>query len=117
LKWSNSKRALLDAHPGCEPLSFTFIPAKLTDNQILMAADPGYRANLMALPHVERERLLEGNWKVKPAAGMYFQRQWCQVVDAIPAGTLFVRGWDLASTIKTELNDPRPCIGVGDDEW
>src|SRR5205814_6905026 len=32
------------------PKSLTFIPAKLSDNRALMAADPGYVANLMALP-------------------------------------------------------------------
>ncbi len=43
------------------PKSVTFVPAKLSDNPALMAADPGYLANLMALPTVERERLLGGN--------------------------------------------------------
>jgi hypothetical protein len=47
------------------PKSITFIPSKLTDNQALMRADPGYIANLMSLPLVERERLLGGNWKIK----------------------------------------------------
>lgn len=88
------------------PKSLTFIPAKLTDNAALMAADPGYYATLMALPMVERERLLGGNWKIRPAAGLYFQRHWCEVVDAAPAGLKIVRGWDLAATPKTETNDP-----------
>jgi hypothetical protein len=70
-----------------------------------MAADPGYLANLMALPTVERERLLGGNWKIRPAAGLYFQREWCEVVDAIPPKP-WSRGWDLAATPKTESNDP-----------
>lgn len=47
------------------PKSLTFIPSKLTDNRVLMNADPGYMANLMALPLVERERLLGGNWKIR----------------------------------------------------
>jgi predicted phage terminase large subunit-like protein len=88
------------------PKSLTFIPAKLTDNRALMKADPGYMANLMALPSVERERLLGGNWKIRAAAGLLFQRGWCQVIDAVPAGTYFCRGWDLAATPKTETNDP-----------
>lgn len=95
-----------------EPKSVTFIPAKLTDNKLLMAADPGYMATLMALPTVERERLLGGNWKIRPAAGLYFQRGWCQVVDAIPAGTVFARGWDLGSTPKIEGNDPDSTSGT-----
>ena len=88
------------------PKSLTFIPAKLTDNKALMAADPGYMANLLALPMVERERLLGGNWKIRPAAGLLFQRSWCQVVDAAPAEIETIRGWDLAGTPKTEHNDP-----------
>ena len=47
------------------PKSFTFVPATLYDNKILMAADPGYMANLMSLPPVERERLLGGNRKIR----------------------------------------------------
>ena len=89
------------------PKSLTFIPAKLTDNKALMAADPGYMASLLALPLVERERLLGGNWKIRPAAGLYFQRAWCRVVESIPAGTIFGRGWDLACTPPTPDNpDP-----------
>jgi predicted phage terminase large subunit-like protein len=94
------------------PKSLTFIPAKLSDNRALMAADPGYLANLMALPLVERERLLGGNWKIRAAAGLLFRRGWCQVVDAIPEGTQFVRGWDLAATPKNESNDPDWTVGT-----
>jgi predicted phage terminase large subunit-like protein len=66
----------------------------------------------MALDPVERARLLGGNWKIRPAAGLYFQRHWCEVVDASPAGTRFVRGWDLAATPKTQNNDPDWTAGV-----
>lgn len=88
------------------PKSVTFIAAKLTDNKLLMSADPGYMANLMALPIVERERLLGGNWKIRPAAGLYFKREWCEIIDYPPPDVLWCRGWDLASTPKTENNDP-----------
>ncbi len=88
------------------PKSATFIAAKLTDNKKLLEADPAYMANLMSLPTVERERLLGGNWKIRPAAGLYFQRSWCPVVDAAPAGMRIARGWDFAATEKNETNDP-----------
>jgi predicted phage terminase large subunit-like protein len=94
------------------PKSVTFIPAKLSDNAALMAADPGYYANLMSLPTVERERLLGGNWKIRPAAGFYFQRAWCPVIDTAPTGLKIVRYWDLAATPKTEDNDPDWTVGV-----
>jgi predicted phage terminase large subunit-like protein len=115
IRWADNCDGLTSAHQECEPKSLTFIPARLEDNRILMAADPGYRANLMALPHVERERLLGGNWKVRPSAGLYFQRRWCKVIDILPQGTRYVRGWDLAATAKTESNDPdwTACTKIG----
>jgi predicted phage terminase large subunit-like protein len=61
---------------------------------------------------LERERLLGGNWKIRPAAGLYFKRQWCAVVDEVPADLDVVRYWDLAATEKTELNDPDWTIGI-----
>ncbi|MDE3825870.1 phage terminase large subunit [Sinorhizobium meliloti] len=94
------------------PKSVTFVPAKLSDNRALMAADPSYLASLMALPTVERERLLGGNWKIRPAAGLLFRRGWCEVVDSIPAGARWMRGWDLGATPKTESNDPDWTAGT-----
>lgn len=114
ISWADTREEL------CERLniapdhvkSVTFIPAKLEDNKILMAKDPGYLANLMAQSAVERARLLGGNWKVRPAAGMYFRRAWCKVVDAAPADLDIVRYWDLAATEKTDLNDPDFTVGL-----
>lgn len=115
--WANSPEELahhvnpIDGQP-IPPKSVTFIPAKLTDNAMLMAADPGYLANLMAQPTVERERLLGGNWKIRPAAGLLFQRGWCEVVDACPPVKRWMRGWDLGATPKTEGNDPDWTAGT-----
>lgn len=105
--WADSKEEL-EAEYGqdCLPKSVTFIASSLADNKILMEADPGYLANLKALPRVERERLLGGNWKIRPAAGLYFRREWVSMVDAAPAGLKLIRYWDLAATEKTESNDP-----------
>lgn len=115
LKWADSPADLAEYTMVNEagdlvpipPKSLTFIPAKLSDNKALMAADPGYMASLLSLPMVERERLLGGNWKIRPAAGLYFQRSWCNVVDAVPAGTTFCRGYDLGATVRSADNpDP-----------
>lgn len=76
LFWADSADELQKRFPEGTPKSLTFIPAKLSDNAALMAADPGYLANLMALPQVERERLLGGNWKIRAIAGSYFKRAW-----------------------------------------
>ena len=94
------------------PKSVTFIPAKLTDNAALMRADPAYMSSLMALPTVERERLLGGNWKIRPAAGMYFKRHWVQIIEAAPHGCKWVRGWDFAGTEKRDDNKPDWTEGV-----
>lgn len=110
--WANTKKELTERHPGCFPKSFTFIAASIYDNKKLLEVDPGYLANLHALPAVERERLLKGNWNIKPAAGLYFQKSYFEVVDAIPVTTKKVRYWDRASTKKTDSNDPDYTVGV-----
>lgn len=83
-----------------QPKSFTFIPSTLDDNPALLKADPGYRANLLALPLVERERLLRGNWKIRPTAGKVFNRAWLQsrIVDSAPTEANRLRYWDKAGT-------------------
>ncbi|CAB4176247.1 Archaeophage PsiM2, terminase large subunit [uncultured Caudovirales phage] len=93
------------------PKSLTFIAARLEDNQILMKADPGYLANLKALPLVERERLLGGNWKIRPSAGLYFRRDMFEIVEAVPISARRVRGWDFAAT------DPKDVAEGVDPDW
>lgn len=110
--WSECKAALHSKYPDCLPKSFTFISASVFDNKKLLEADPGYLANLHALSRVERERLLCGNWNVKPAAGLYFQKSYFEVVDAAPTTTKKVRYWDRASTKKTDSNDPDYTVGI-----
>lgn len=98
------------------PQSMTFIPGRLDDNQILMSKDPAYRGRLEALPLVERERLLAGNWKIKPAAGLYFQRGYFKILEGLSKlelhGAQIVRFWDKAATEATGKNDPSWTVGV-----
>ena len=108
LCWGNTRQELLEQYPGSLPKSFTFIPATLEDNKILNTTDPDYRANLQALGRVERERLLMGNWKIKPTAGSYFPATSVNVLSAIPTDIkMWVRRWDLAATEPSESN-PSP---------
>jgi len=111
LIWADTREALLEQYGDESPKSLTFIPASVYDNKILLEVDPGYLANLRALSEVERQRLLGGNWKIRPAAGLYFQRSWCEVVDTVPADIDIVRYWDLAATEKTQSNDPDWTVG------
>lgn len=99
---------------GMEPFteddvkSATFIPSTIRDNAVLMRADPGYLANLKAQSAVERERLLNGNWKIKAARGLYFPRSALpEILPEIPNDAVhWVRGWDLAATDTDEGGDP-----------
>lgn len=113
--WSDSREELIEKY-GSEqlPKSLTFIPSSIYDNKILLAKDPSYLSNLHALAKVERERLLKGNWNVRPSAGDIFQRGWFEVVDAIPGGwTRVVRFWDKAATKPNEQNkDPDYTAGA-----
>jgi len=110
--WADHPSELASLYPDIPAKSVTFIPATLDDNPALTEQDPGYKANLMALSTVERERLLNGNWKIRPAAGLYFKREWCPFLDAEPAGIKWARYWDMAATPKTDSNDPDWTIGV-----
>lgn len=100
LEWADTAEDLQRAHPGSRPKSLTFIPALLSDNKILEEKDPGYRGWLMSLPLVDRERLLGGNWKIKPTAGLVFNRAWFKTtLRAMPTDVIaWVRYWDKAGT-------------------
>ena len=116
LVWADTRDQLLADNPTVEPddpLSFTFIAARLDDNPALLAKDPSYRARLRALPLVERERLLGGNWNIRHSAGLLFKRAWCELVDQAPPGLMMVRAWDFAGTPPSPSNpDPDWTVGT-----
>lgn len=85
--------------------SVTFIPSNVYDNKKLLASNPQYLANLLALPLVERERLLGGNWKIKATAGKVFNREWFGLAEALPKIDLICSYWDFAATEKAVKGD------------
>lgn len=111
-KWGETKQDLLERYPNSLPKSLTFIASTIFDNKILLKSDPGYLANLQALPKFEREQLLFGNWNIRPTAGMFFQKSYFEVIKYAPKITQKVRYWDRASTKKTESNDPDYTVGL-----
>lgn len=116
IHWGDSREGLAAEH-GCSPhdaKSVTFIAASIYDNPALLSRDPGYLANLKALSRVERERLLGGNWKIRPAAGLYFMRQDVSMLDEKPQDVhRWIRAWDLAATEPADNNpDPDYTVGV-----
>lgn len=107
--WADTKQELMEKYGNprlpddhddqpCRPKSLTFIQAKLSDNPTMAQKNPDYKANLLSLPEVERQRLADGNWNAKPQAGMFFKVGKIQIVDALPAGLKYCRAWDLAHT-------------------
>jgi len=120
LHWADTKQELIDQfhlvskEEIAEPKSVTFIKSTVYDNKILLNHNPEYLANLRALPIVDKERLLDGNWKIRPAAGLYFKRnQIGEMLLVIPSDVImWVRAWDLAATSEEEGGDPAYTAGV-----
>lgn len=117
--WGDSKKELMEKYPAmakiAPPKSFTFINSKLTDNKILMDNDPGYMANLIALPKTDRERLKDGNWNVEDKAGEFFQKQYFKVVKVPSNCRSVIRYWDRASG-ESEASDWSVGIKLGKGE-
>ena len=116
IHWADTPEELaeqFDVKPE-ECKSVTFIASRLEDNKVLMESDPTYMANLKAMTEVEMERLLYGNWKIKPSAGTFFQRtQVGAMLSVIPDDLEAVcRGWDLAATSKDENEEAAYTAGV-----
>ena len=120
LYWADTKEELWEQfnlvtnEEKDEPRSFTFIMSSIYNNKELLKVNPQYLSSLKALPEVERERLLHGNWKIKPSAGRYFKRsQVGEFIQVIPRDvTTWVRCWDLAATEKDENGDAAYTAGV-----
>ncbi len=115
--WGNSEEELYKKYghgPNIRPKSLTFIASTLDDNKIGNAEDPSYRATLLNMKKVDRERLLFGNWNIRMTAGSFFRREWFPIVEEIPGGWWGVgRGWDRAASMPTpERPNPDWTRGV-----
>lgn len=108
MRWGDSPDEVRAQVPGKQTMSLTFVPGRLEDNPYLR--DTSYRGQLQQLDYVNRARLLEGNWDVRPASGTLFQRSWFTVVDELPAKPVrTIRFWDKAGT--------RPSNDNPDPDW
>lgn len=110
VEWAGKKEELEKKFGAeCSPKSFTFIPSSVYDNKILLEKDPGYLANLKNMSLLDRSRLLERNWNIRPSAGVFFKRRYFEVVDAAPSAreiVKVVRAWDHAATEVDEASAP-----------
>lgn len=66
------KRLFVDRnfHPGEDPADYRFIPARASDNAVLLEHDPGYLKMLDNLPEGLRQAWRDGRWDV--FAGQFF---------------------------------------------
>jgi len=106
--WADTREELLAMYPDdpdIEPKSVTFIPSSVYDNQELLKLDRGYLSNLKALPLVEREQLLKGNWLIRAEAGSLFNRTWFNVTNEVPRGGTICRFFDFAAKERSFRND------------
>ena len=130
LHWADTREELLEQFDDVEPLSLTFIGARLDDNPALLAADPGYRAKLKALPPVEQARLLGGDWNVRPQGGKYvsadcFTARWIKDgtpgdnIVLLPDNLYIYMASDFAVSEPTDDSDPdyteHGVFGIGSD--
>jgi predicted phage terminase large subunit-like protein len=71
-----------------------------------------YRLQLARLDPISRRQLEEGDWDAV-GGGEFFKPGWFRFLDSAPAGTRWVRYWDLAATEPHEGNpDPDWTAGV-----
>jgi predicted phage terminase large subunit-like protein len=93
LRFDNTKNGEVWSETG--RFSRVFFPAYAKDNPYL---NDDYVHNLMGQDAVTRAQLIDGDWLIKPAAGLLFKRGWFDSVAIAPAQAQRVRYWDRAAT-------------------
>lgn len=116
IHWGDTTEELHNRFEDCTPKSFTFIPATIEDNQILLDLNPEYMSNLNALLDYEKQRLKMGNWLARPNAGELFKRIYFKPITFEDFNKLFLdesmRYWDRAATLPNDKN-PDPDYTAG----
>ena len=99
-----TEEELREKFPDKNPQSYSYVPATLMDNKVLLELEPDYKDNLDSMPEHQRKQLLMGCWFSKVSDGMYFKREWLHKADRIPPEAKCVRAWDKAS------EEPNPSL-------
>lgn len=111
--WGDSAEELVAKYgENVKPISFSFVSATIRDNPLMLQNNKDYLAWLEGLNPIDKARLLDGNWKVRPSGSMYFRRDWCQSAECIPLGSKMVRAYDKAGTTPSDTN-PQPDYTAG----
>jgi predicted phage terminase large subunit-like protein len=89
------------------PLSVTFIPGKLAENQILIKKNPNYASKLAGMSKAERDALLDGRW-IKATEGKIFKEEWFKHMVVAPAqkDVILVTTDTASSTREGKGSDP-----------
>lgn len=118
--WADSPEELIKRYGDkVKPLSFTFIGSKLIDNPVLMENSPEYAEWLDGLNPVDKARLKDGNWFVRPQSNFYFKRDWLKKAAMPPDKAVCCRAWDKAASEPSDVNkypDYTACIKMYRDD-
>jgi phage terminase large subunit-like protein len=117
LCWGDTREELIDRYgdPSLDyehedqvkPISFQGLFGTIDDNPPLKKSNKLYKSNLEALPTLDKERLLYGNWFAKPQNSSYYDRTKVPVLTAPPPENEFlkiVRSYDFAGTLPHDGN-------------
>lgn len=97
IQFEPQRSLFLDEAPNAT--SFTFVPSRVDDNQILLSRNPHYKANLLAQSAYHQAIYYRGNWNTSPGGGGVFPADSFHTVSDRPATfDMMARGWDLASS-------------------
>lgn len=115
--WGDTAQELIDKYGDpdlssdhddqVKPISFMGLFGTIDDNPPLLRSNKLYKSNLQALPRLERERLLHGNWFAKPENSSYWDRNTCEELSHPPDNSEFVkivRSYDVAGTLPHDGN-------------
>lgn len=89
-----------------DPKDYVFIPAKVTDNTILMERDPGYVKELRKLPEHQRRAHLDGDWDA--LEGQFFA-EWRRDKHVCEPFTI-PASWKRFRAMDWGYNDPCCCL-------
>lgn len=108
LVWGDTAQELKDKYgEDKEPISFQGLFGTIDDNPPLLRSNKLYKSNLEALPRLDRERLLHGNWFARPENSTYFDRSTVEELLQPPPSSDFtriVRAYDFAGTLPHDGN-------------
>lgn len=105
-KYGNPKLPY-DHEDQIKPISFQGLFGTIDDNPPLRRSNPLYKSNLEALPKLDRERLLHGNWFARPDGSSYYDRSNLPELTEAPHNSEFVkivRAYDVAGTLPHDGN-------------